>query len=210
MKNKIKLWLRSYGSALTEVPGWPDAPVSARVRRALPALLPCIGMLVIVGWNFAFQAPRARAQRAALAPLLALESNISSLRLAFSEQQATEIAARAAGASRLFLASPAELPEFLQTLKKAAAERGWEANFFTADTADSTNAEGAVVGYLPVRGKLTPAAGNAEQFASLESVLERFSSLGKRIDLIRLGVRADEHRWLHAELNFRLVYPLPR
>jgi hypothetical protein len=210
LKTKIKEWLRTYGSALTEVPGWPDAPVSARVRRAMPVMIPCLGMLLILIWTLAIHAPRVRAQHAALQPLLILESSISKLRLAFSEQQAAEIAERAAGASQLLLESPAEVPTFLRSLKKEAADRGWDANFFVADSTEDPPAQDAVIGYLPVRAKLTPNPGKTDPFPSLLALLERLSTSGKRIDLVRLAVRADEHRWHLVEINFRLAYPLPR
>ena len=205
MKTKFKEWLGTYLLVLTEVPGWPDAPVSARARRALPVLIPCVGMLLLLGWNLAVQAPRVRAQQVALRPLVSLESEISTLRLAFSEQQVREVAERAAGASRLLLDSAAELPEFLRALKQEAAGRGWDAGFFAADAPDITPLEGMLITYLPVRGKLVPVSGNPDAFASLLGLLERFSSSGKRIDLIRLAIRADERRWHLVEMNFHLA-----
>lgn len=205
MKTKSKEWIRTSVRVLTEVPGWPDAPVSARARRALPVVLPCIGMLLLLVWNLALHAPRVRAQRAELQPLVALESGISTRRLGFSEQQVAEIAERAAAANRLLL-EQAKLAEFLRALKQEAADRGWEASFFPSDAGDP--AEGAVLRYIPVRGKMTPSRGNTDSFTSFMGWLERFSSSGKRIDLIRLVVRADERRWNLVELNFRLASPL--
>jgi hypothetical protein len=163
-------------------------------------------MLLLLVWNLALHAPRVRAQRAELAPLVELEAGISTRRLAYSEQQVSEIAERAAAANRLLL-EPAELAEFLRSLKQEAADRGWEASFFPSDAADDP-AEGAVLSYIPVRAKMTPSRGNADSFTSFMGWLERFSSSGKRIDLIRLAVRADERRWHLVELNFRLASPL--
>jgi hypothetical protein len=163
-------------------------------------------MLLLLIWNLALHVPRARAQRAALEPLIALESEISTRRLAYSEQQVREITERAAGATRMLLETPAELPEFLQMLKKEAANQGWEANFFPTEAAEK--AEGDVLSYLPVRAKMTPARGNSDSFTSFLTWLERFSSAGKRIDLIRLAIRADERRWHLVELNFRLASPV--
>lgn len=207
MKTKLKEWMRTYMMVLTEVPGWPDAPVSARARRSLPVVIPCISMLLLLVWNLALHTPRVRAQRVELQPLVALESGISTRRLAFSEQQVGEIAERAAAANRLLLESPAELPVFLHSLKKEAADRGWDASFFPSDAVDDPT-DGAVVSYLPVRARMAPSRGNADSFTSFMGWLERFSSSGKRIDLIRLSVRADERRWQLVEMNFRLASPL--
>lgn len=210
MKTKLFAWLRTSWRILTEVPGWPDAPVSMRLRRAMPVVLPCTAMVLLLDWTVLFQAPRVHEQQAALQPLLAVESEIATLKLACPEQQVKELVDRAAVASQLLLDSPGELPEFLDALKKDAADRGWDANFVPSDPAANAPAAGAVVGYLPVRGKLIPLPGNSNVFNSYMGLVEHFSATGKRIDLIRLAVRADEHRWRLVEMNFRLAYPLPR
>jgi hypothetical protein len=162
-------------------------------------------MLLLLAWNIAVHAPRVRAQQASLQPLVSLESDIATQRLAYSEQQVSEAAERAAGASRLLLNGAAEVPEFLRALKQEAAGRGWDASFFAADASDVAPVEGMLIAALPVRGKLTPLNGNPDAFASLMGLLERFSSSGKRIDLIRLSIRADERRWHLVEMNFHLA-----
>lgn len=210
MKTKLFGWLRTSWRILTEVPGWPDAPVSMRLRRAIPVVLPCTAMVLLLDWTVLYHAPRVHEQQAALQPLLAVESEIATLKLACPEQQVKELADRAAVASQLLLDSPAELPEFLRTLKRDAADRGWDANFVPSDPTASAPAAGAVIGYLPVRAKLVPLPGNLDVFNSYLGLMERFSATGRRIDLIRLAVRADEHRWRLVEINFRLAYPLPR
>lgn len=210
MKNKFTSWLRTSWRILTEVPGWPDAPVSMQLRRAMPVLLPCAGMVLLLDWNLLFHAPRVREQGTALSPLLNLEAELSTLRLVSSAQQLQETADRAAAASHLLLASPADVPSFLQSLKADATRGGWDATFIPSDPANSPQPEGAVVGFVPVRAKLIPLPANEEVFASLLQFTERLSASEKRIDLIRLAVRADEHRWQLVELNFRLCYALPR
>jgi hypothetical protein len=209
LKTKLFGWLRMGWRVLTEVPGWPDAPVSMQLRRAMPVLLPCAGMVLLLDWNLLFHAPRVRDQQAALQPLLNLEAEISTLRLASSEQQLSETAERATVASQLLLTSTSEVPSFLETLKKDAADGGWNVTFVTSDPAHNVPAEGAVVGYVPVRAKLVPQPANEEVFATFLGLMDRISRSEKRIDLIRLAVRADEHRWQQAELTFRLCYALP-
>ena len=208
MKTRLSGWIRTGWRVLTEVPGWPDAPAWVRMRRAMPVVFPCMAMVLLLDWNIIYHAPRVHDQHAALQPLLDLQEEIAALNLMGSAQQKTELADRAAEASRLLLDSPAELPGLLRTLKKEAADRGWDASFVASDPASSPAGMHPQVGYLPVRAKMVPQATNEEAFNSFLAVMNRFSSLGKRIDLIRLSVRADEHRWHLVELNFRVGYPL--
>lgn len=210
MKTRLVGWAGAGWRSLTEVPGWPDAPVAMRLRRTLPLVIPSVVVLLLLCWSALYHAPRAKQQQAELMPLLELEAEISSLKMISSEEQVAELAERAASAQQLLLQSPDELPEILQTLKQAAAERGWEATFVAADAGGIVPAEGALIGYLPVRGKLVPMTTNQDVFGSFNRLMERFSAPGKRIDLIRLSVRADEHRWQLVELNFRLAHSLRR
>ncbi len=193
---------------LTEVPGWPDAPAWARLKRALPVLTPCAGMGLLAIWYLAIHAPRVQEETAAALPLVALEDEIAMLQLATSEQQVAELNERAAQASRLLFESPSEASAFLKSLKKEAADRGFEATFATSEATDDSVQEGSLVSYIPVRGKLTPIPGNSEPFINLLALLDRFGSSGRRIDLMRLAVRADEQRWQTVEVNFRLVCPV--
>lgn len=208
MKTKLFGWIRTGWRILTEVPGWPDAPAWVRMRRAMPVVFPCMALVLLLDWNLLYHAPRAREQRLALQPLLALQDEIAALKLMGSAQQAAELADRAAEASRLLLDSPADLASLLATLKKEATDRGWEASFVPTDPENSRPAPQAAVGFLPVRAKLVPQPANADAFGSFMDLMNRFSAMGKRIDLIRLGVRADEHRWHVVDLNLRVGYPL--
>jgi len=192
---------------LTEVPGWPDAPVWAKCRRALPVLLPLIAMLALLVWSLAVHAPRVRRESQALAPLVALESEIVSLRIA-SDREIAALAEKTTEASRTLIDGDAEAAAFLRTLKKEAADRGWEASFHLSDGVEDATASAGGIEYLSVRARLKPAATNNEPFTTLQTLLERFSSLGKRIDLMTLAIRADEKRWQTVELTLRLTRPV--
>jgi hypothetical protein len=208
LKTKPADTLKNFWLMLTEVPGWPDAPAWARMKRALPVLVPCAGMALIAVWHLALHAPRVRAETEAALPLVALEDEIAMLQLATSEQQVAELNERAASASRLLLESPAEAAAFLKGLKKEAADRGFDATFISSEVSADSAPEGALVSYIPVRGKLMPGPGNTEPFVNLLALLDRFGSSGRRIDLMRLAVRADEQRWQAVEVNFRLACPV--
>ena len=205
MKTKLINLAQLCWHLLTDVPGWPDAPQWMRWRRALPLLLPCAVILLLVIWNTAVRDPRIRAARAVHQPLFAMEEEIATLRMACSEQQAAELAARSAGAAKFLLRSPAELAPILRELKKEATDRHWEANFQASDTSAETPAADAQVDFLPVRAKLAVTSAKAGSFPELIALLERYSSTGKRIDLTRLAIRADEQGRYAVELNLRLA-----
>lgn len=208
MKTKILGWLKTGWRILTEVPGWPDAPAWVRMRRAMPVVLPCMLMVLLLDWNILYQGPRVREQNAVLKPLQGAEDESSSLRLICAEQTMSEVALKADEAAAQLIATPEELPTLLRTLKKDASDQGWEATFTASDAGNNPPPANAMVGYLPVRAKLAPKPENAEPFTSFSALMNRFSATGKRIDLIRLAVRADERRWHLVELNFRVGYPL--
>ena len=208
MKTKSAAPLKTFWLMLTEVPGWPDAPWWPRLRRALPVVIPCAGMLLMAVWHFAFHAPRVRVETAEVLPLLALEDEVSMLQIASSDQQVAELAERAAAATRLLLASREEAGAFLRGLKKEASDRGFESTFVSSDVSSEPIGEATLVSYVPVRGKLTPVPANTDPFGSLLALLDRFASLGKRIDLMRMAIRADEQKWQTIEVNFRLVCPV--
>jgi len=208
LKNKSQRFLRNVWLLLTEVPGWADAPVGVRLQRTLPILLPCVGIAAILTWSLGWHAPQIRAERESHAPQIALEAEIQSLQLAYSEQQTVELADQAEQASHLLLPAPSDLTPFLRSLKKEAADRGWEISFHPGEPLTEGPGTTALVTYQPVRVKLAPVAGHAEVYASLLSLLERFSTSGRRIDLMRLAIRADENRWQTVEANLRLAYPI--
>jgi hypothetical protein len=208
LKTKPILALKNGWLMLTEVPGWPDAPAWARLRRASPVLVPCLGMLLLAVWNFGFHAPRVRVENEAVLPLVALEDEVAMLQLASSEQQVAELAERAAIATRLLFESREEVAAFLRSLKKEAADRGFDATFVSSEGSGEPSSEGALISYVPVRGKLVPLPGNSEPFGPLLALLERLTTAGKRIDLMRLSVRADDQKWQAVEMNFRLVSPI--
>ncbi len=205
MKTKLIAFGLLCWHLLTDVPGWPDAPPWMRWRRALPLLVPCVGILFLVSWNLVGRDPRIRAERATHQALFSLEEEIVSLRLSCSEQQAQDVAIRIAGADKLLLADPAELGPILAALKKEAVARQWDATFQAGDTSLENTDAAAQVYYLPVRGKLVVNPADPSSFASLIALLERYSSTGKRIDLTRVAIRADEQGRYAVELNLRLA-----
>ena len=205
MKTKFFAWFRTGWRVLTEVPGWPDAPVWMRMQRAMPVLIPCTAMVLLLDWNLLFLAPAVREQELALSPLVALEKEVTFLRLSGSDDQLAQFSERAKKAHDLVLNGAAALPGYLDELKAAAQAAGWNTQFVIGDTETNTPASSDLIHFLPVRAKLNPLATNEDVFASFVSLVEGFSSARKRIDLIRLSIRADDQRWQSVELNLRCI-----
>ncbi|MEO6001808.1 MAG: hypothetical protein ABIZ04_04370 [Opitutus sp.] len=207
MKTKLFGWWRLGWRVLTEVPGWPNAPVWPRMQRAMPVLVPCTAMVLLLDWNLLIQLPKAADQKSALAPLRVLATEVEDLMLASSDQQARELAEQARQASEHLVGSAAEVPALLLEMKKDALAAGWEATFVASDPLGTPSSDKARVEFLPVRAKLVPVAGNTDVFGSFLGLTQRISLAPKRIDLVRLAIRADERHWQHVELGLRVVYP---
>ena len=209
MKTKLFNFGRGCWQLLCDVPGWPNASRAARLRRALPIVVPCVAVLLLLGWNRAVRDPAIAAAHQARQPLLVLESEIAALRLSFSEQQAAELASRAAGLAQRLVAGPQDLEAYLANLKRQAAAQRWEASFQAGDVGGETLVADAEVMFLPARGKLTAPAGQPGAFIALVGLLDRFSLADKRLDLTRLAIRADEQGRYTAEVNLRLACNIP-
>ncbi len=207
MKTKPNDQLKFCWQVLTEIPGWADAPLSARFRRSLPIVLPLMAIVSVLSWHFAYHAPQARAHTLQMEPLLTLEKEITSLQMATSQQQLAELNERIETASALLI-TPTDLPELLQQLKTSIRKLGWDVTFQIAELPEETpGTEPLQITYLPVRAKFKPQANNENRFASLLAALEHLSSNKKRIDLTRVAIRADESRWQTVEVNLRLISP---
>lgn len=206
MKNNPSSHLKTCWQVLTEVPGWNDAPIYARLARSLPIVFPVFAILALVSWRSGYGAPRAEAEHAALQPLLGLDAEISTLQMGASQAQVADLNQRSASSSRLLVSGPKELPALLQELKTTLHSSGWDATFQVGEIIEeSPEASPTQITFLPVRGKLKAQASNQDRFSSLLAALDRLSAYGKRIDLTRVAIRADESRWQAVEVNLRFV-----
>jgi hypothetical protein len=205
LKTKLANFGRDCWMLLTEVPGWPDAPKKVRLRRALPILVPCVAMLLILAWNGLVRNPFIQTERASQRALLAQEQELDLLRMSVSEEQAGELAAQATQAERQILKDQQELGPILEDFKKQANDRRWEGNFQASDLSTQAAVSDGQLTFFPARAKLVSPAGNPEAFTALVALLDQLSASEKRIDLTRLSIRADEQGRYTAELNLRLV-----
>ena len=209
MKTKIINFGQNCWQMLTETPGWPDAPKKVRFRRSLPILLPAVLILLLLAWNKTVRDPYVMGERASHQALLEQEKEIESLRLNISEQQAGELSTRTVQVEKEILKDPKELALVLEGMKKQAFEKQWSGNFQASDLSTGGLAPAAdqesQLTFVAARAKLAAQPENQEAFSSLLALLDQFSASEKRIDLTRLGIRADEQGRYTAELNFRLV-----
>lgn len=205
MKTKIIELGQDFWQMLTEVPGWPDAPKKIRVRRAIPIILPCVLILLLLGWNSAVRDPQIRNERTSHQALVAQEKELDALRVSISEQQAADLSARAAMAEKQILKGTQDLPPLLENFKKMANARRWDGNFQASDLSTEAGSTPGPLNFYAVRAKLSSAPGNPEAFSALIALLDEFSASEKRIDLTRLSIRADEQGRYTSELNLRLV-----
>jgi hypothetical protein len=190
---------------LSEVPGWPDAPVSVRLRRAAPILVALAGILGLAAWKFGWRGPAMDAARVVHSSVIVLDEEVQSLAMECSDVQATEAAEQARLAADSMLASDEEATAHLRVLRDQIRAAGWEAVFQAYDAAIATEAKTEGLEFVSARGRLTPMAGNAAPFAALLGVFDQISGGNKRIDLIRLGIRADEPGKLEVEINLRIA-----
>lgn len=212
MKTKITRFSDQVWDLFTEVPGWPDAPRNWRVRRALPLVVPFVAVLALVGWNTIVRNPRLVAERSAHQSLTALEDEIASLRMTSSDQAAAELTSRAETAQLQLLKEPQQAASVVTSLKKGVESHRWKGEFHVGElVVDDTQPDAAArqVSAVPVRVKLTSVSGNSQAFYDLLAVLKQLSAMGKRIDLTRLAIRADEQGRYAAELNLRLACLVP-
>ena len=207
MKNKLRNLGVACWHILTEVPGWPDAPRQLRVRRLLPVVIPVVAMLLLLCWSQIWTGPRIQTVRTAYQPLLELEREVTDLQLAGSDAKAAEAASLAAEAGRMLVPEPKEIAPVLTEFTRAALSRGWEATFQALPV--PAHAGDTPMSFVTVRGKLVPAPGNAQAFASLLVVLAQFSPPNRSVDLTRLAIRADEQGRQTAEVFLRVGCRIP-
>lgn len=205
MKTEATRPLAALWVALSEVPGWPDAPLRVRLRRLWPLALPLVGCLVLLVWTGLVREPLRRDVRAAHAGVLALEEETEQLRQSLSEQTAADLTTAAASARAQLLESPAVLQDRLQAFVTAARAAGWEATFQTYGLADdgTAAADGSLLVFAPARVRLVPLAGNSDCFTSLVATLARLAATPGRVEITRASVRSEAPGVPVVEVNLR-------
>lgn len=205
---------RGAGRLLIGLPPGVESSWRERLIALLPVLVPLVGVAWLTGWDQLWRQPRRDAVRAFHAPAVAAEQAVAQLRLAYSDQQAAALKARAAELSPEVSSQPGgHLSAQLAELERAASERGWTARFEavviapTDETAPG-RAEPPLLGHTTARGRLTPDRENPQRLASLLELLESLSEFRPRIDLIQIAISADEHGWQGVDVHLRSAHRL--
>jgi len=197
--------LGSAWTALTGVPGVPDAPLGARWRRALPMLIPLVATAALLGWKLGYSDRHLRAERLDRVPLLQMEREADVLRIACSVRAVDDSRARAGTARRSLVAGPGAVGAALNSLASSLAVQGWKGKFVPADAGTEPAAVGSRVGFLQAGGTLQPASGNRSPWQTLLPILDQLSEHGQPIDLTRLVIRADEEGRYSVETRLRMA-----
>jgi hypothetical protein len=200
-----KLFRRGW-SLLTEVPGWPNAPIAVRWRRALPIALPAVGMLVLTGWKFAISNPGVERELASRQPLIGLEAKVAGLRISCTTRAATDLRDRASGAAGALMDGAQDLDGRLAELGRNASAQGWEATFQGVGNRGNQAPAATYVGCVPEKANFRPAAGNPHAWDTLLLILDRLSVPEQPIDLTSLTIRADEEGHISVDAGLRVLY----
>ena len=205
MKTEVTRPLKLLWQAFSEVPGWPDAPLPARLRRLWPLVVPLAACIVIVVWVHGVREPFRVSVRAARAELQWLEQENEALRATLSEQTATEVNRQAAEARASLLDGPPALEARLATFAPQARARGWEASSQVYGLAEDTGPNPAAqpFAFIPARVRLEPRPGNPDRFNSLLEVLGTLAALPGRVEMTRVAVRSDAEGIPFVEVNLR-------
>jgi hypothetical protein len=204
LKTEIPKPLRHAWHALTEIPGWPDAPLRVRFARFFPILVPCLGLIALTAWRVLVHDAEVRTTRDRYTSLLDLEQQVESLSLACSEQEAVELRENARRALQLFAQQPDDIRSGLAEFTKQCRAFGWEGSFQSFDIAADEGAGEGELHFVPVLGKLTPAAARSDNFLNLVRITELVFNNQARMDLTRLQIHADGSGSPTAEMGIRI------
>ena len=205
MKTRAIGAVRHIWQFLTVIPGWPDAGRVARTFYVLPLAVPFLVLLLLWSWNRCVRLPDMRAVHEGSQPAVQLEAEVAELRATWPETAAAESAAATARCVQAAIRNPADMEAQLAAMRASAAAQGWVAVFHASDAELQPSTTTAPVVFQPVRGRLTPAAGNQAGFASLLVLLDRLMPADKRGGIVRLAVHGDEQGHITAELGVRFA-----
>lgn len=204
MKTELPRPLLKVWHMFTEVPGWPDAPARVRVWRLFPLALPCFMVAGLLCWRWFVHETEVARTRAYFGDVIALQDELSALRLACSEQEAADLALAAAQARTLLAGGPDAAVARLEALRAASATLGWDLRFQTFDVDGGDGSVNDGVRFLPAVGKLDPAIPAPDALANLVRITELVFRDPIRMDLVRLQIRATDTGPGSVEMGLRI------
>lgn len=204
MKTEVPRPFASFWQAISEVPGWPDAPLRLRLRRMWPLVIPVVACAALAAWTWGMREPHRDEVRARHVGVLALEEEVAQLQQACSDQVAAELAAQADAARERLLGSPDDIQARLDLIVSRARSSGWKATaqVYGGSEVDAEAASRAVT-YIPARLRLEPRAGNPNAFNALMALLRSIVADEARFEITLLAIRAEQPGVLVTEVNLR-------
>lgn len=190
--------------ALSDVPGWPDAPARVRFRRFLPIFVPCVGIASLLAWWVLAHRPHVRSLEIKYAPAVELAREVDRLKLKWSDNETIELESRAEAASKQLLDDPEAVPALLAQIRDGCDDVGWDASLQAFDSGDEMTIEGTPIEFVPVLAKLTPRPEATDVCGSLVGILERIHSHAIWTDLTRMEVHANDDGIEVVEMNLRV------
>ncbi len=161
--------------------------------------------VLLLLWQHLVHAPQHTRTLAAYSPLLGLEAELAQLRESAAALSAPE---NKTDSSSALILNPQEAFTVLEELKAKIGAHAWQFTYQLGEPEDPAP-ETPLLRSLRVRAKLTPTPQSSESFQQLMQVLPLFSQQSKRLELMRLTLRADEKENLQADLNLRFTLHAP-
>ena len=191
--------------AVSDVPGWPDAPKSVRFRRALPILFPAAIALLLFAVSKLAHQPHMDSVRAEHAGLLAIESELQEMRFHWSDQRAVDLEEHARAVSGRLLPSTQRVEGFLAGFVTEFESLGWEFRFQAYDVPIGDHDRRSAVAFAPALVRMKALEGNQSPLESFLKATSRLGSAGPRVDVTRLVVTVNGDREPQVEMNLRIA-----
>lgn len=190
---------------VSEVPGWPDAPLRARIGRILPIAVPCFLAIGAAVWIWSVRGHERKQLQADHFEWLALENDVAELSLTWSEQAVHEYAALAEKAAQRLAGSAEEVRADIELIRGAIRTAGWDASFQIYEPVWESEVAKGLIMFTPAMVRLQPLPETTAKFRSLLTALETVTTFEKRIDVTRLAVRLNDRDIPEVELNLRFA-----
>ncbi len=207
MNNACPSFFRFLWAALTEVPGWPDAPYLLRLRHALPVLLPVALICGGLAFHFGSLQPHSKAVRRDLAPARALETEIEALNQSGSATQQEELKRLHASRLAATLTTDTERSELAQEIRSLALRQGWAAK--PSWLANDTAAPLSPLSEQTLRLRFELPVANTSPFPSFLSLLATLAEQPKALQHRSLRIRADDTGWNQVEAHYTALFRSP-
>ena len=155
---------------------------------------PLAATLLMLTWTYGIHAPGIRKILHENHGLFALEAEIESLELAFSEQQVLDFSIRSKDAEIFLLRNTGEAELVLDTIEEKATLLGWNSRFGDGPEYSYQTSSESPLRYSCYRFELLPssrAEAGHDSYSKLLELLNHVDKLEKHIDVMRLSIKTE-------------------